>query len=146
MLSHSSAHLAYLVESLKVSANLLATHLMGVDDASDCQVFKANAALIRADEASSSSAPGVMATVLIVAAVLVAAMVGTAAVSGLAHKKRWVPRVRAWLDQAPYKDMVIGAAAASVASPGERQSQGDPNIAAMERRSEERDGGNSERV
>ena len=71
-------------------------------------------------------------------AVLVLAVLVIAAVSGVAHKKRWLPRLQAWMEEVPYKDMLGGGARDNNNPPATGASQADPNIAAMERRSEER--------
>ncbi|TRY67165.1 hypothetical protein TCAL_11480 [Tigriopus californicus] len=95
------AHTAYMVETLKVSGNVIAIHLaQDTTDVPSCPVFFSEPYLYGNDQSS-----GLVLTLILIMAVLVAVIVVAAVLLSI-KKFRLIHRIRAWVANIPYEDFV----------------------------------------
>lgn len=121
------AHLGYLLESLKVSTNVLALHLSNVTNIPSCSAFQMDISMNEAPKLAVTPQKSSNSLVVVLAASFVTMLFCFSIFSVLivGHRTRLWPRMSAWIRQTPYSDF---------------DRKNDPeanNQAAMERRSSE---------
>eukprot|EP00095_Tigriopus_kingsejongensis_P004309 maker-scaffold902_size83268-snap-gene-0.14 protein:Tk04309 transcript:maker-scaffold902_size83268-snap-gene-0.14-mRNA-1 annotation:"chemotaxis protein" len=96
------AHQAYMVETLKVSGNIIAIHVANVTDVPSCPVFHSEPYFYNSTHGQSDA----LIIGLILAVVLLLTVILVALIVMAVRKFRLVPRLQAWKAKVPYEDFV----------------------------------------
>ena len=109
-------HFVYMLEELKTASIMLAIHLLSNTSTIDilqCPVFVENSPF----QENSANRATIIALALVLSFFLLAVVIASGAF--LTHKFRLVPRLRAWLQNEPYQDVVNEMSTVVPSSPGD---------------------------